>query len=249
MYSFARHTFWVLGLTTMLSSMALVGCGSTDNSGTVAPPVGLISVTGGTGTGGVICTGSTPINTAYGCLPIYSCTGGTGWLAGEARCVAPITGGTGAQSSGTFVTVSGLSILNKSTFELFLQNAGLCSPAPYGTIYFGASSCGAYSNAGYMVLQTIGATGQTIPAQGTVMIGAGAAAPNQYNNSGWTSNVLRMSFYSTLAGANGNQGFTGTGPYGFRFIVNSGFPGSSYQMSVDLQYNGTVFARGTLMSQ
>jgi uncharacterized protein len=100
-----------------------------------------------------------------------------------------------------------------------------------------------------MVLQTTGATGQTIPAQGVVVVGAGAAAPNQYNNSGWTSNVLRRSFYSALAPANNNQGFTGTGPNGFRFVVNSGFPGSSYQMSVDLQYNGTVFARGTLLAQ
>jgi uncharacterized protein len=229
----------------MFTSMALVGCGSS-SSGT-NPQDGVIAVTGGVTA--VTCTGNTPINTAYGCLPIYSCTGGTGWLAGEARCVAPIAGGTGAQSSGNFVTVSGLSILSRSTIELFLQNAGLCSPAPYGVWYFGAADCGAYSHAGYMVLQTTGATGQTIPAQGVVVVGAGAAAPNQYNNSGWTSNVLRRSFYSALAPANNNQGFTGTGPNGFRFVVNSGFPGSSYQMSVDLQYNGTVFARGTLLAQ
>lgn len=248
MKSLAQHTFWIFGVSAMFASMSLVGCGSS-STGTVDPNGGVTPITGL-----YACTGATPINTTYGCLPIYSCQGGTGWLAAEARCVAPIPGGSGVpgvSANGRFVTISGLSFNadGRRTFELMLQNAGLCSPALHSVWYFGDQSCRTYSGAGYMQLQISGATGQTIPPQGTVVIGAGASAPNMPNNSGWTTAVLRHTFYSNLSLTNGNQGFTGTGPLGFRFVVNSGFPGSSYQMSVDLQYNGVTFARGNLVAQ
>lgn len=240
-YSLARHTFWALGLTAMLTSMALVGCGSKGTDAATAP--GVVVPLGPTA---VTCTQPGQVPTSFGCLYTYSCTNGTAWLPGEARCVPILPGSTGSITTGTFLAQS-LQITSEDTFKLFLQNMGMCSWQPYGMYYIGTSSCSSYTGAAYLVLQAPGATGTTLPAQGTVTLVAGAPAPNTPNQNGLTGGrVLPLSFSSALTVHGG--GFSGNGPNDFRFAV-SGLPGNSYQMSVDLRYNGVVFARGTMIAR
>ncbi len=246
-HSIARHAMWALSLAAMAVSIMLTGCGS--NGGNQSS--GAIIVNPGTGSvivpGGTQCL-SGQVLTQYGCLYTATCQQqypGYGWLPGEARCVPPVAGGgSGTQTSGTFL--GGLSIVNKSTFELFLQNTGRCSPNVIGWDW-GNRACSSYSQAGYMVIQTGVVSGSTLPSQATVTIGAGSSAPGQPNNSGWTTATIQVPFVSPLSTY--NQGFTGTGPYNFRFVVSNGLPGNSYQLTVEAIYNGTVFARGTLMAQ
>lgn len=241
MKTFVRFTFWGLGLATMAMSIMLVGCGSKDGGGTPAVVPGVVGVVGPTA---VTCAAN-QVNTAYGCLYVNSCQNGYGWLPGQGQCVPSITSPSTSQG-GNYV--ASLSVTDAKTFSLFLQNLGMCSPAPYGVIYIGYTNCDTYTQAAYMVLQTVGGTGLTLPPQATVAIGAGASTPGTPNMH-WASggSILQPAFASPLAFANNNQGFTGTGPNGFRFVVNSGLPGNAYQMDVALQYNGTVFARGNLI--
>lgn len=246
MKALARHTFWVFGLTMMVASMVLVGCGSNDGGG--APP----AVVGPAGPIGVAACPAGQVMTAHNCLYTASCQNtypGYGWLPGENRCVPPLPGSPGAVTSGNFV--GSLTIQSPQTFALMLQNYGLCSPYVIG-INLGNANCDNYTHAGYMSLQAAGSTGGVIPAQAIVVIGAGASFPTQANNKWITGGaVLRPSFSSPLAPAttNGTAGFTGTGPYGFRFVVTQGLPGNSYQMPVNLMYNGAVFATGNLIAQ
>lgn len=241
MKALARHTFWVFGLTMMVASMVLVGCGSNDGGG--AP-----SVIAPVGPQAVVCQAG-QVNTAYGCLYTSSCQSiypGYGWLPGENRCVPPLPGAT-APTSGKFLARDlQISEEGKRSFELFLESFGLCQTR----LAIGNLSCKNYSHTGYLVLQASGAVGATLPAQAFLTLAAGAGYPGGYN-SDWTTGgrVLQVPVTTTLGYANNNNGFTGAGPNGFRFVVNNGFPGNAYQMNVDLIYNGVVFARGTLFAQ
>lgn len=255
MKSFARHTIWVLSLAVMVTSMFLTGCGSSDNErGVVGPGV-------------IVPLGPTPnacaagqVATAYGCLYTATCQSiapGYGWLPGENRCVAPIAGnsGSGTITSGNFL--ASLSINDRRTFELMLQNLRVCSPNEVGW-NIGNENCENYSHAGYVRIQVPVVTAGTLPAQGSFVIGAGASTPGGYNNGSWTTGGLSRStgqFPATLGYANGNTGFTGaatfvsnSGQETFRFVVDK-LPWNSYQMTVQLQYRGSTFATGTLVAQ
>lgn len=239
MKALARHTFWVFGLTMMVASMVLVGCGSNDGGGapSVIAPIGP----------GVAACPAGQVMTQYNCLYTASCQNiypGYGWLPGENRCVPPLPGAT-APTSGTFLARD-LQIINEANFGLFLESFGLCRT--YWSL--GNIDCESYSHAGYLSLQTSGASGGTLPSLANLTLGAGAGYPGG-RNTDWTTGgqILRPSFSANLSPANNNNGFTGRGPYGFRFVVNNGLPGNSYQMNVDLEFNGAVFARGTLIAQ
>lgn len=227
----------------MVTSMLMIGCGSKDGGGAPAPGAGLVSPYGPVS--GTCATNQ--VNTAYGCLYIQSCGNGYGWLPGEARCVPAIATPGGTVTSGNYM--ASLSITSPQTFALFLQNMGQCEPVPVNVWYAGYASCDSYTQAGYVILQMPSiTTGAALPPSAMVVIGAGAStygAPN----SNWTTGgkILSPAFNTTLAGANSDAGFTGVGPYGFRFVVNSGRPGNSYQMFVELQYNGQTFATGNLI--
>ena len=256
MKAFARHTFWALSLAAMVTSMVLTGCGS-DGGGNSSI----------NGPGIVVPLGPTPnacaagqVATAYGCLYTATCQQmypGYGWQPQEARCVPPLTnsGGTGTVTSGNFLA-SLTTINDRRTFELMLQNLRVCSPYVVG-INLGSANCENYSHSGYLQLQMPVVTSGTLPAQANVTVGAGASSPGGYNNS-WSTGgqVLRPAFPVSIAGANGNAGFTGaatfvsgSGQETFRFVVNNGLPWNSYQMTVQLQYRGQTFATGTLMAQ
>jgi hypothetical protein len=105
-----------------------------------------------------------------------------------------------------------------------------------------------------MIMQFPGlVSGATLPAQASIWVGAGSRSPNIPNNDWTTGGVVKVSsFITSLGPANNNVGFTGIPaagnslPGGFRFVVNNGLPGNSYQFNVDLQYNGVTFATGTL---
>lgn len=162
--------------------------------------------------------------------------------------VVPLTTGTPG-SSGYYVATN-LSITDEGTFRLLLQNGGLCSPA--FTYTFGSANCRTYSSAGYLIVQLTGGSAGVVPTAANATLGAGSSSPNTPNRD-WTSGgaVLRPSFYGMATGpANNSQGFVATvvnGPQnGFRFVVNSGFPGTGVPLNVDLMYSGIVFARGTL---
>lgn len=241
---FKNHVIWALSVTAMAASIILTGCGSDGGGGSAGPVI----IDPGTG-GGVLPSSclAGQVLTQYGCLYTATCQQqfpGYGWLPGEARCVPPISGGAGTQTSGNFV--GALTIVNQKTFELFLQNTGRCSPNTVGWNW-GNQACSSYSHAGYMVLQAGAVSGTTLPSQAMVTIAAGSSAPGVPNTSGWTSMVLQVPFTAPLAPY--DQGFTGTGPYGFRFVVHQGLPGNSYQLNVDAIYNGTVFARGNLIAR
>jgi hypothetical protein len=136
-----------------------------------------------------------------------------------------------------------LQILSRPTFELFLQNAQLCSPRIVGWS-IGAANCESYSSAGWLGFQVSGGGIGIVPTAVNVTVGAGAGSPWDYNHSGWTTEVKKPSFpLSNLGLANGSSGFTGTGYYGLR-MVTTGFPGTTTSIAVDLIYNGIVFARG-----
>ncbi len=82
-----------------------------------------------------------------------------------------------------------------------------------------------------------------------VTVAAGAGTPRDYNHSGWTNEVKRLSFpLSSFGPANNTTGFTGLGYNGFR-IVTTGFTGGTNTISVDLVYSGIVFARGIAYPQ
>lgn len=145
--------------------------------------------------------------------------------------------------SGVYLATN-LQILDSRTFELFLQNAQLCSPRIVGWS-FGAANCESYSSAAWLGFQATGGGVGIVPTMVNVTIGAGAGSPWDYNHSGWTTEVKKPSFPITNLGfANGSAGFTGTGYYGFR-MVTTGFAGTTSPISVDLIYSGIVFARGT----
>lgn len=157
---------------------------------------------------------------------------------------APVTPGVGGN-----LLASNLSIVDGKNFELFLQNAQTgCDPRIVGWS-FGAAACESYSHAGYLYVQATGGGVGTLPTALFITVGAGAGTPWGVNTR-WTTEVKRPSFQmNSIAFANNSQGFTATGPYGFRMVVNKGFPRADYQMSVELQYNGIVFARGNLIAQ
>ena len=96
-------------------------------------------------------------------------------------------------------------------------------------------------------------SGATLPAQANVSVAAGSRYPNQPNTDWTTGGVVKVSvFIASLGYANNKSGFTGIPasanglPGGFRFVVNNGLPGNSYQFNVDLKYNEVTFATGTL---
>lgn len=256
MKTFAQHTIWALSLAAMVTSMVLSGCGSSDGGGGGVVGPGVVVPVGPAAT---TCPAG-QVMTQYNCLYTATCQSiapGYGWLPGENRCVPPIagTGGGTTVTSGNFLA-SFNSINDRRTFELMLQNLGMCSPYVVG-INLGSANCENYSHAGYLQLQVSVATSGTLPAQANVVVGAGASTPNGFNSS-WSTGgrVLRPSFPTNLAYANSNAGFTGaatfvsgSGQETFRFVVNQGLPWNSYQMTVHVQYRGITFATGTLMAQ
>lgn len=165
--------------------------------------------------------------------------------------VVPLT--TGTPGSNGYYIATNLSITDEGAFRLLLQNGGLCSPAFSYT--FGSASCRTYSGAGYLVVQLTGGIAGVVPTAANATLGAGARAPKTPNENFMSGGaVLRPTFYGMAIGpANNSQGFVAmvvNGPQnGFRFVVNSGFPGTGVPLNVDLVYSGIVFARGTLYPQ
>lgn len=158
---------------------------------------------------------------------------------------------TGASSTTGANFYTSLTITNRQTFASLLQGSGQCDPYVVGWNY-GSISCDNYSSVGYMIMQIPGAVvNGTLPAQANIWIVAGSATPYS-SNSNWTTGgaTRTLSAVTNLALANNSNGFTGTPmntmPGGFRFVVNNGFPSTSSNLDVELQYNGTVFAKGTL---
>lgn len=243
----ARKAAWALGMIAMVVSMAmgLTACGSNNNGGGAAavPPGGVPVVPTQT------CQPNQIYTATHGCLYQQSCQNGYGWVPGEGRCVpGTIVNGTGG--TGFFTS---LTITNPSAFALLLQSFSMCDPYVIG-VNWGASNCDNYTHSGYLVMQFPGAlTNGTLPTQSSLWIGAGSRSPNEYNREWTTGGIVKVIPYMTTNSyTNNNAGFTGipaTGgvPGGFRFVVNNGLPGSSYQFDVDLMYNGTVFARGRLV--
>lgn len=239
-FGFAIGMFAMVALSTLL-----IGCAS-ENGGTNAIPPGGTPVVPTQ-----VCQANQIYTATHGCLFQQSCQNGYGWVPAEGRCVpGTITNGT----SGTnFFTSLNIPESGRGTFELLLQNAGLCDPYMIGWNW-GSISCKNYSHAGYMIMQFSGlVSGATLPAQTNVWVAAGSRHPNQPNSDWTTGGAVKVSsFIASLGPANNNAGFTGipaTGnglPGGFRFVVNNGLPGNSYQFNVDLQYNGVTFATGTL---
>lgn len=230
-------------LAMVALSTLLVGCASENGGNNALPPGGV----------GVLPLQTCQVNQIYtathGCLYQQSCQNGFGWVPAEGRCV-PGTIANGTSGTNFFTS---LNINNRETFELLLQNAGLCDPYMIGWNW-GSASCKNYSHSGYMIIQFSGlVSGATLPAQTNVRVGAGSRSPNVANSDWTTGGAVKVSsFFATLGYANNNAGFTGIPtsgnglPGGFRFVVNNGLPGNSYQFNVDLQYNGATFATGTL---
>lgn len=240
----ARKAAWAIGMIAMVVSMAmLTACGSNGGGdGGAALPPGAVPVIPSQA-----CAANQIYTATHGCLYQQSCQNGYGWVPGEGRCVpGTIVNGTGG--TGFFTS---LTITNPDAFALMLQNSGMCDPYVIGW-NFGSASCSNYTHSGYMVMEFSGALANgTLPTQSNIWIGAGSRSPNQPNSEWITGGAVKViSYLTNNAYANNNNGFTGTPmnnvPGGFRFVVNNGLPGSSYQFSVDLMYNGTVFARGTL---
>lgn len=242
-----KFRFAIVMLAMVALSMHLIGCASENNNGIALPPDGSSVLPPQT------CQVNQIYTSTHGCLNQQSCQNGYGWVPAEGRCVP---GSIANSASGTpFIT--SLQITSSSTFALLLQNARMCDPFIIG-VNLGNASCKNYSHAGYLAIQFPGLlSGAALPNQATVWVGAGAPGPGQSNSGGsWTTfGTLERSFLANIGPANDNLGFTGTPaangvannlPGGFRFIVNNGLPGNSYQMNVDLQYNGETFAKGVL---
>ncbi|MDZ4083527.1 MAG: hypothetical protein U1E10_11365 [Bdellovibrionales bacterium] len=242
----SRKFGFAIGMLAMVVlSILMVGCASENNGGGAIPPGGIGAIPLQT------CQANQIYTSTHGCLYQQSCQNGYGWVPAEGRCVP----GTISNSASGTVFLTSLRITSRQTFELLLQNSGLCDPYIIG-VNWGNTSCDNYSHAGYLAVQFPGLlSGATLPTQATVWVGAGAPGPNQGNTGGsWTTpGVKERSFFANIGPANNSLGFTGTPstgnglPGGFRFIVNNGLPGNSYQMNVDLQYNGVTFANGTLI--
>ncbi len=237
---------WTLGMIAVLISvaMSLTACGSNGNNGG-----GAIAPIGPTPIGpSQVCQPNQIYTTTHGCLYQQSCQNGFGWVPGEGRCV-PGTIVNSPSGTGFFTS---LTITDPGTFALLLQRFGKCDPYVIG-INLGSSSCDNYTKAGYLVMQFPGGlTNGALPAQSSLTIGAGSRSPNEYNSNWITGGLVHLLPYITTNSlTNNSAGFTGIpasggAPGGFRFVVNSGLPGSAYQMDVDLLYNGSVFARGRL---
>jgi hypothetical protein len=151
--------------------------------------------------------------------------------------------------------VGALSIHDRKTFEMFLQNTVRCDPyssGPNWGIEFGNLACSTYSEDGFMVISIPATSGTTLPATANITIGAGADEPGRPNKKWWfTTHVHQVGGSMQLAMANENRGFTGTAvgstlfPGNFRFVT-IGLPGNSYSLQVTLHYNGLPFATGQL---
>ncbi len=237
---------FAIGMLAMVTlSSVLIGCGSNNEGGTSAVPPGTTPVVPLQN-----CQANQIYTTTHGCLYQQSCQNGYGWVPAEGRCVP---GTISNATTGTNFFTS-LTINNRQIFELLLQNAGLCDPYIIG-VNWGSSSCESYSHSGFMIMQFSGqVSGSALPAQTNVWVGAGSRHPNQRNTEWTTGGAIKVSsFIANLGAANNSAGFTGTPatgnglPGGFRFVVNNGLPGNSYQFNVDLQYNGTTFANGLLV--
>lgn len=240
----SRKFGFAIGMLAMVAlSTLLVGCASENGNNTALPPGGTPVVPA------QVCPANQIYTPTHNCLYQQSCQNGYGWVPAEGRCVP---GTISNSTSGTNFFTS-LTITNPGTFELLLQNAGLCDPYIIGWNW-GSASCKNYSHSGYMIMQFPGLVANgTLPAQSNVWVAAGSRHPNQQNTDWTTGGAVKVSsFVAALGLANNSAGFTGTPatgnglPGGFRFIVNNGLPGSAYQMNVDLQYNGQTFATGTL---
>ncbi len=148
--------------------------------------------------------------------------------------------------SGGVMSAQDVTVTNGKTFELFLQNYGLCSA--WMNYSIGDRACSTYTSAAYVAIQVTGAGPGTLPT--ALMVSVGAGAPNRWtpNSSFWTKRVLTPTFNTAVSPTNADQGFTAVGPYGVRLVVQNGFPGTA-PLNFELVYSGTVFLRGTLIPQ
>lgn len=184
----------------------------------------------------------------YGCLNQYTCPAGFGWVPNLARCVpGTVITGTSAGKAARFRALN-LQIRSKDTFNQVLENARLCIFQNGHAI--GMDACRNFSDRGYITLDASSAAAGALAANATITLVAGAGAPGQYNPvSGTGGLVLSMTRNPVLAQTNGgstNPGFYAMMDTGVRLVVRNGYPSNSYQMNVELEYNGITFATGVL---
>jgi hypothetical protein len=184
----------------------------------------------------------------YGCLNQYTCPYGMGWVPNLNRCVpGTVITGPASGKAANFRALN-MQVSRSDIFNQVLENARLCGYQ--NGAYAGGAACRNYSPRAYMVLNAAAAALGNLAPTASITLVAGAGQPGQLNpGSGTGGLVLSMTRNVNLAQTNGgstNPGFYALMDTGVRVIVRNGYPSNSYQMNVELEYNGIVFATGLL---